>query len=91
MRDPALPAPARAEAVLDQAARGPFGASLAAWEDAIRAHLQQQMELAVLRLSQSGPDLLSDTGAKFVSVDLALPMPAGERVRFRASLELVEG
>ncbi len=90
MHNPAIPATRRTEAVFEAAARGPFGASQAAWEDAIRAHLQQQIELASLRLSQSGPDLLSEHGAKFVSVDLVLPLPAGERVRFRASLELVE-
>lgn len=90
MRNPALPAHARAEAVFDAAARGPFGANLAAWEDAIRAHLQQQMELAVLRLSQGGPTMLTEDGPKWHDVDITLPMPGGERMRFRASLELVE-
>jgi hypothetical protein len=90
MHSPALPAPERAEAVFDAAARGPFGADLAAWEDAIRAHLQQQMELAVLRLSQGGPTMLTEDGPKWHDVDVTLPLPAGERLRFRASLELVE-
>lgn len=88
--DAALPAPRRIAPAFDAAARGPFGASLTAWEDAIRAHIQQQMELAVLRLSQGVPTMLTEGGPKYHDVDLVLPLPAGERLRFRASLELVE-
>jgi hypothetical protein len=75
---------------LQDAATAHHGTTLAAWEEALRAAVQSLLELAVLRLSQSAPDLLSDTGAKFVCLDLVLPLPAGERMRFRASLELVE-
>ncbi|MBX9700976.1 MAG: hypothetical protein K2X74_16180 [Acetobacteraceae bacterium] len=90
MRDPAAPAPARLASALEAANSGPFGASLTAWEEALRAHVQQQMELAVLRLSQGAAAMLDPAGAKFAEVDVTLPLPAGERFRFRASLELVE-
>lgn len=90
MHSPAMPAPARAEATLAAVHTAPYGVSQAAWEDAIRAHLQQQMELAVLRLSQGGPTMLTEDGPKYHDVDITLPLPAGERLRFRASLELVE-
>lgn len=67
-----------------------LGVPLSVWEEQLRAHVQQQMELAVHRLSQAAPDMLDEHGARFVSVDVTLPLPAGERVRFKASLELVE-
>ena len=73
------------------AAQRPSGVGLSAWEEAIRAHLQQQMERAVLRLSQAGPAMLGEGGPKFAVVDTILPLPAGDRVRFVASVELVEG
>ena len=90
MHSPALPAARRIEAAFEAATRNPAGAGLAAWEDAIRAHMQQQMELAVLRLSQGVPTMLTEDGPKWHDVDITLPLPAGERLRFRASLELVE-
>lgn len=67
-----------------------LGVPLSVWEEQLRAHVQQQMELAVHRLSQAAPDMLDEHGLRFVSVDVTLPLPAGERVRFFASLELVE-
>lgn len=67
-----------------------LGVPVSAWEEQIRAHVQQQLELAVYRLSQAAPDMLDENGARFVAVDVTLPLPAGERVRFVASLELVE-
>jgi hypothetical protein len=66
------------------------GTTLAAWEEALRTLVQQQMELAVLRLSQDAPGLLDDEGPKILTLDLAFPLPAGETLAFRASLELVE-
>ena len=72
------------------AAQHPHGAPLQLWEDAMRALVQHQLEIAMLRLSHAAPDLLSEHGAKFVHTDLTLPLPGGEKVRLRANLELVE-
>lgn len=90
MHNPALPMPDRAGTAFAEAASHPHGAALSAWEEAIRAHVQQQMELAVLRLSQQAPGMLDDAGPKYCNLVVALPLPTGERLTFVASLELVE-
>lgn len=77
-------------AALHDAATARHGTTLAAWEEALRALVQQQMELAVYPLSQAMPGMLDDVGPKFSVVEVTLPLPAGERVRFYATLELVE-
>lgn len=91
MHSPALPAASRAEATLSAVHTAPYGVSQARWEDALRTHMQQQMELAVHRLSQATPAMLTEEGPKFEGLDLVIPLPCGDRIRFVASLELVEG
>jgi hypothetical protein len=72
------------------AATHPNGVSQDAWESAVRAVLQQQMELAVLRLSHDAPALLTEDGPRYDSVALRLPLPDGTQIDFRASLQVVE-
>lgn len=72
------------------AASHPNGVTLAAWESAVRALVQQQLEQAVLRLSQDAPRLLDEDGPRYDSVVLRLLLPDGSALDFRASLEVVE-
>lgn len=85
MHDLTAPAPAAPATAYER-----LGTPLSVWEEQLRAHVQQQLELAVHRLSQAAPEMLDEAGPRFVTVDVTLPLPAGERVRFVASLELVE-
>lgn len=83
-------APQPALRAFGMAASHPNGVSLVAWESAVRALVQQQLEQAVLRLSQDAPRLLDEDGPRYDSVVLRLPLPDGTRLDFRASLEVVE-
>lgn len=84
------PGAAPPRAILD-ARHARHGTTLSAWEEAIRAGVQSQLELAVMRLSQDAPALLDDAGPKCVRIEVELPLPEGERLCFRGELELVEG
>jgi len=72
-----------------QAAEGGWGAAESDWEAALRHLVQQQLAIATLRLADAVPDMLSDTPQTPPAVDLVLPLPAGERLRFTAMLERV--
>lgn len=68
----------------------PYGVSQAAWEEALRAHVQAGLEAAMLHLSADAPELLSDDGAKYQRIAADIVLPAGETLRLVASIELVE-
>lgn len=87
MSDPAQTAVACLADAFEAAARGRVGATLADWEEAIRAHLQAQMALAVMRLSQGAPAMLEEGSDGFERVVVDLPLPDGTRFRFDAALE----
>lgn len=74
---------------LAEAAASPIGASLAEWEDGLRMLVQQQLTIAMLRLSDAVPGLLDVPPVLPPVVDLVLPLPAGEKLRLRAVLERV--
>jgi hypothetical protein len=76
-------------ALLD-AAQARHGTTLSAWEVALRAHVQALIEAAVLPLSEAVPDMLDEGGDLYREVRLELPLPAGERLRLVASVEVVE-
>lgn len=61
------------------------GMTLTEWEAAMREHVQSQLSMALLRLSHAAPGLI-DTVGSVEAVDLPLPMPAGEVLRFTATL-----
>lgn len=74
--------------VFEQAMLAREGVREADWEAALRDLVQDQLALAVLRLSHAVPAMLGD-GPPHVAMDLVLPLPAGERLRFMASLRLL--
>jgi hypothetical protein len=75
---------------LQDAAHHRWGAPLSAWEDAIRAHVQAQIEAAVLDLSRAAPGMLADDGDRFRRIEVVLTLPAGERMTLVASVEVIE-
>jgi hypothetical protein len=75
---------------IEAAAHAPWGAPLSAWEDAIRANVQAQIEAAVLTLSHAVPGMLADDGAKHHRIEVVLTLPHGEWLKLTASVEVVE-
>jgi hypothetical protein len=74
---------------LAEAAASPIGASLGEWEAGLRTLVQQQLAIAMLRLSDAVPGLLDEPPVRPPVVDLVLPLPAGEKLRLVARLERV--
>jgi hypothetical protein len=75
---------------LQEAATARHGVTLAAWEEALRAHVQALLVTQMLRLSEGIPDMLADDGGKYHRIDVPLLLPAGERLRLVASIEVME-
>jgi hypothetical protein len=73
-----------------EAATARHGVTLSAWEAELRAVVQARMERAVLALSEAAPSMLDDAGDKHHRLEVEIVLPAGDRLRFTASLELVE-
>lgn len=72
------------------AAQARHGATLSAWEAALSAHVQALIEAAVLPLSEGVPAMLGEGGDLYRVVKAELALPAGERLRLVASVEVVE-
>jgi hypothetical protein len=75
---------------IEMSIAAPHGAPLEWWEDAIRARVRAEIEAAISPLADAAPGMLEEGADLYRFVTAEIVLPAGERLRLTASIEVIE-